>query len=89
MRSVRFGSVDVVVLRDRLGRLHALRDSCLQQGAPLSKGTLEPLADGPDVGQYENRPDRDVLRCPWHGYEFEVASGRCPADARLKLRSYR
>ncbi|MCW2719356.1 MAG: hypothetical protein JWR81_3178 [Pseudonocardia sp.] len=29
------------------------------------------------------------LRCPWHGYEFEVASGRCPADARLKLRSYR
>nr|WP_181391864.1 Rieske (2Fe-2S) protein [Pseudonocardia dioxanivorans] len=89
MRAVQYGAMSVVVLRDRHGRYHALRNACLHQGAPLSKGTLGPMVDGSAVGQYEPAADREVLRCPWHGYEFDVESGRCPADpARLRLRTY-
>jgi nitrite reductase/ring-hydroxylating ferredoxin subunit len=30
-----------------------------------------------------------VLRCPWHHYEFELASGRCLADpTRLRVARY-
>lgn len=38
---------------------------------------LGPLDEGPVIlGQ---------IRCPWHGYRFDVASGACPAHPALKL----
>jgi 3-phenylpropionate/trans-cinnamate dioxygenase ferredoxin subunit len=40
------------------------------------------------VGEFRNSGDY-VLRCPWHGYEFEVGSGTCPADPEnLRVRSF-
>ena len=34
--------------------------------------------------------DSDVnFVCPWHGYEYDIKTGECPADRRLKLRSYK
>jgi 3-phenylpropionate/trans-cinnamate dioxygenase ferredoxin subunit len=35
---------------------------------------------GDTVGEYQEARGLYVVRCPWHGYEFEVTSGRCPAD---------
>ena len=29
-----------------------------------------------------------VVRCPWHKWEFEIASGRCLVDDRLRVRRY-
>ena len=29
-----------------------------------------------------------VVRCPWHKWEFEIASGRSLVDARLRVRRY-
>ena len=26
--------------------------------------------------------------CPWHGYEYDIATGECAADRRLKLKSF-
>ena len=26
--------------------------------------------------------------CPWHGYEYELTTGECVGDRRLKLRKY-
>jgi hypothetical protein len=26
--------------------------------------------------------------CPWHGYEYELATGECVGDRRLKLRKF-
>ncbi|MDT8436203.1 MAG: thiamine pyrophosphate-binding protein [Gemmatimonadota bacterium] len=42
------------------GGLHALEGSCPHQGGPLTDGAV---CDG-------------ALRCPWHGYDFELSSGR-------------
>jgi nitrite reductase/ring-hydroxylating ferredoxin subunit len=30
--------------------------------------------------------DRHVV-CPWHGYEFNLDTGRHPGDPRMRLRS--
>ena len=26
--------------------------------------------------------------CPWHGYEYDLRTGECAADRRLKLKTY-
>ena len=26
--------------------------------------------------------------CPWHGYEYDLKTGECAADRRLRLKSY-
>ena len=28
------------------------------------------------------------MRCPWHKWDFDIATGRCAVDARLRVRRY-
>jgi nitrite reductase/ring-hydroxylating ferredoxin subunit len=43
------------------GALFAMDGTCLHRGGPVGEGVV---ADG-------------VVTCPWHGWRFEVRSGRC------------
>lgn len=88
VRRVTLDGVAVVVVRTAAGELRALRDICPHQGARLSNGKLEAAVDGPAVGHYSLSEDRTILRCPWHGYEFDVETGRCLADASSRVRAY-
>lgn len=68
--------------------LYALADRCPHRGAPLcSSGrvaTSIELRDGrPALGE----PDT-VVRCPWHKWDFDIATGQCAVDARLRVRRY-
>ena len=48
------------------GRVYAIGDRCPHRGGPLSRGRVEPVPGrGPAV------------RCPIHGWLFELATGRC------------
>jgi 3-phenylpropionate/trans-cinnamate dioxygenase ferredoxin subunit len=70
------------------GKLYALRDICPHQGAPLSAGIVlgEVRAELP--GRYEFSAGRHV-RCPWHGWEYDLASGQSYHDpARSRVRAY-
>jgi 3-phenylpropionate/trans-cinnamate dioxygenase ferredoxin subunit len=70
------------------GNFYALRDICPHQGGPLSAGVVvgEVRADRP--GCYEFRPGRHV-RCPWHGWEYELESGQSFHDpAHSRVRAY-
>ena len=29
-----------------------------------------------------------LVRCPWHKWDFDIASGRCAVDARMRVRRY-
>jgi len=67
---------------------HALADRCPHRGAPLcSSGrvaTAIELRDGrPALGE-----PGALVRCPWHKWDFDIASGRCAVDARLRVRRY-
>jgi nitrite reductase/ring-hydroxylating ferredoxin subunit len=89
MRAVEVAGDQVVVIRDRDGQVHALRDRCPHSGAPLSRGRLVAKVVGGDVDEYELTSEL-VVRCPWHGFEFEPATGRCLADPRrTRVRPYR
>ena len=68
--------------------LHALADRCPHRGAPLcSSGriaTAIELRDGrPALGD-----PGALVRCPWHKWDFDIATGRCAVDARLRVRRY-
>jgi nitrite reductase/ring-hydroxylating ferredoxin subunit len=89
IRAVDVGGASVVVLCTPDGRIRALRNHCSHHGAPLSGGTLQPVVTGDDVGRYEISSDQFMLRCPWHGYEFDVDTGRCLADPRnARVKAY-
>lgn len=51
---------------------YAVRNSCLHRGGPVATGTL--------VG--------DVLTCPWHGYQYDLTSGKLLVDPSSKLETF-
>ena len=86
--AAKVGRVGVFVVRTPNGRIHVLRDICPHEGARLSRGRVLECVTGEKTGQYELVRDEFVIRCPWHGYEFDVATGRCVADPSVRVRAY-
>jgi nitrite reductase/ring-hydroxylating ferredoxin subunit len=71
------------------GRYYALRNACPHAGAPLCEGTLSGLVTSTVPGSYEYVREGEILRCPWHGWEFDVTTGRSWFDpAKVRVRSY-
>ncbi len=46
------------------GNFYAINEICPHRGGPLSEGFVE----------------EGVLTCPWHGWQFQLASGECLTD---------
>lgn len=71
------------------GAFFALRNRCPHQGGPLCQGTLSGLVVAPVPGEYELTRPGEILRCPWHGWEFDVRTGASWVDPdRLHVRRY-
>ena len=69
--------------------LHALADRCPHRGAPLcSAGDVVTGIERRPDGRLELGPAGALVRCPWHKWDFDIASGRCVVDARLRVRRY-
>ena len=69
---------------------YAVHDRCPHMGASLCAGSVSGtlLAAGPHELVYGL--DAQVLRCPWHGWEFDLATGRSLLEPRrVGLRTYR
>ena len=69
------------------GAFYALRNSCPHQNAPLCLGRVQgtTLALGPY--EYVYGRENEIIKCPWHGWEFEIATGRSvfnPHKVRVK-----
>ena len=32
--------------------------------------------------------DGEILRCPWHQWPFEIATGRCLVDPKARVKTY-
>jgi nitrite reductase (NADH) small subunit len=83
------GRISVCVVR-RGDHLYALYDSCPHRQARLSDGTVSGTSVPSAVGVVEYGRDGEILRCPWHGWEFDATDGRALHDPqRQRVRSYR
>ncbi len=67
--------------------LYALADRCPHRGAPLCAGKVATPIEARDDALVLGVP-HSVVRCPWHKWEFEIATGRCLVDERLRVRRY-
>ncbi len=87
-RQVTIEGRDIVVLN--IGdELFALLDRCPHQGASLAGGMLCGFVESAVPGEYRMSHQGEVLRCPWHGWEFDVRTGRSWCDPRrIRVRSY-
>ena len=71
------------------GAFFALTNYCLHRGAPLCLGQVTGKVIAGDA-PYESKMvgAGEYLRCPWHGWEFEIASGRAVAYPERAIRTY-
>jgi nitrite reductase/ring-hydroxylating ferredoxin subunit len=71
------------------GRFFALRNRCPHQGGPLCRGRLFGRLESNRPGEYTYDDGRYLLECPWHGWEFDLETGRSWFDpARTRVRRY-
>ena len=70
------------------GRFFALRNRCPHQGGPLCTGTLGGLISSSGPGDYDYSRAGEIVRCPWHGWEFDLRTGTCLADPARRVATY-
>ena len=71
------------------GSLYALRNACPHQGAPLCRGKITGLMVPSAPGEYRFQRQGEILRCPWHGWEFDITTGLSVFNPhRTRVRRY-
>jgi len=71
------------------GTFFALRNRCPHQGGPLCRGFLMSAVSADAPGEYVHHADGAIVRCPWHGWEFDVRTGRSWFDPqRTRVATY-
>lgn len=53
-----------------------LFNRCPHQGGPMCEGILTGLIQSDEPGQYKYSRKGEIIRCPWHGWEFDLTNGR-------------
>lgn len=90
-RIVEVAGVEVGVFRFG-DQFLAYENVCQHQGGPVCTGILIGAVRGVVEGGRligERFDDAEVhLVCPWHGVEYDIRTGICAADDRLRLRSF-
>ena len=64
------------------GEYYGLLNRCPHQGAALCEGPLIGLAQSPTPGEIEYTKLGEIIRCPWHGWEFDIRTGQSYCDPR-------
>jgi nitrite reductase (NADH) small subunit len=79
------------VLRAK-GAIHAFLNLCPHQGGPVCEGVLvhkpeEIIAEDKTYRGMRFSDDLHLV-CPWHGWEFNVETGRCAGDGKHAVRKF-
>jgi len=54
------------------GKFYAINNTCLHRGGPLGQGELQ----------------GKVVTCPWHGWQYDVTSGKVSANPSVGVDCY-
>jgi nitrite reductase (NADH) small subunit len=77
-------NVPVLVARTDDDRYFAVRNTCPHHGASLARGYLFGTNLPSGVGEYRYGRHQEIVRCPWHGWEFDLHDGRSLHDPQGK-----
>jgi nitrite reductase/ring-hydroxylating ferredoxin subunit len=71
------------------GKFYALANTCPHRGGSLCQGRITGLVQSSGPGDYRLIRDGEFVRCPWHGWEFEIATGQSYCDPKsLRIRQF-
>ena len=78
-----------IVVFNIKGEFFALANRCPHQGGSLYHGRLTGLVESREPGKYHYTRRGEILRCAWHGWEFDVRTGKSWCDpARVRARQF-
>ncbi len=78
-----------VVVFNLDGEFFALSDRCPHQGGSLCAGLLSGHVESSAPGEYRYIRRGEMIRCPWHYWEFDIRTGQSRFDpGRVRTRRY-
>jgi 3-phenylpropionate/trans-cinnamate dioxygenase ferredoxin subunit len=71
------------------GSFYALLSKCPHEGASLCRGKIVHRVESEEPGQYRVIADSAMIRCPWHGWQYDIRTGQswCDSD-NISLRKF-
>lgn len=90
-RVVEIDGVEIGVFHVK-GQFTAYANICPHMGGPVCQGKILPrveediAADRKSCGFVFSKTQTNIV-CPWHGYEFDIRTGRHQGNPQLRLRS--
>jgi 3-phenylpropionate/trans-cinnamate dioxygenase ferredoxin subunit len=58
------------------GEYFAVLNRCPHQGGPLCLGNTLGFLHSSGVGEFHYTRAGEILRCPWHGWEYDLRTGQ-------------
>ena len=78
-----------VVVFNLGGEFFALNNRCPHKGGSLCDGKQTGLIQSSEPGEYRYSRRGEIIRCPWHSWEFDIRTGKSWCDPnRVKARQY-
>ncbi len=72
------------------GDFYGLLNRCPHQGGSLCDGLLTGLIEADEPGVYRYSRKGEIIRCPWHGWEFDIRTGQSWCDpTKVQVRNYK
>jgi nitrite reductase/ring-hydroxylating ferredoxin subunit len=62
------------------GEYYALLNRCPHQSADLCRGRITHLVQAKRAGEFEVSRPGEFIKCPWHGWEFDIRTGQSWCD---------
>lgn len=84
---VALGKLSVGVFRLNDG-FHALLNVCPHKGTALCEGPVCGTTKTTDSRKFVYDRAGEIVRCAWHGWEFDIRSGEFLVDASVKARTF-
>jgi nitrite reductase/ring-hydroxylating ferredoxin subunit len=71
------------------GQYYALANHCPHAGGSLCEGMVTGLVQSSGPGDYQLVREGEFVRCPLHGWEFDIRTGQSYCDPRsMRIRQY-
>lgn len=78
-----------IVVFNVKGDYFALLNRCPHNGGSLYDGVVTGLVQSAEPGQYAYAREGEIIRCPWHGWEFDIKTGKSFCSAiRARARHF-
>ena len=87
-REVAVGGEYGVMVFNVGGSFYALRNKCPHTGGPLGRGFIRPHVVSDGVGDFKFEREAEIVKCPYHNWEFDIATGCALYDPSLRAKTY-